>query len=147
MKKMITIEQMGSSKAPKGTTSRQVTLEEMAHIRSELERVLADIYDKGRDTVRQATSNSEQFADPADRASSEELNSIVFRLRDREHKMIRKIRQALKRMENGEYGICEDCGEHITPARLMARPVTTLCLTCKTEQEIEESLRQDRSTL
>lgn len=142
---MITIEQMRTSKGSSGTTGRQLTPEELAHIRSELEKVLSDIYDKGRDTVRQATSNSEQFADPADRASSEELNSIVFRLRDREHKMIRKIRSAIKRMDNGEYGICEDCGEYIAPARLMARPVTTLCLACKTEQEIEENLRQDNS--
>nr|WP_172961661.1 TraR/DksA family transcriptional regulator [Desulfovibrio ferrophilus] len=57
--------------------------------------------------------------------------------------MIRKIKGALSRMENGEYGICEECGEYIAPARLLARPVTSYCLTCKTEQEVEEKLRQD----
>jgi len=140
---MITIEPMRTPSGGKGNESRPLSNEEREHIRSELKRILDDIYNKGADTARQALTGSETFADPSDRASSEELNSIVFRLRDREHKMIRKIRSALKRMEDGEYGVCDECGEMIAPARLMARPVTTLCLSCKTEQEIEESLRQD----
>lgn len=140
---MITIEPLRRRRRPEDHEARPLTAEEREHIRAELKRVLDDIYAKGADTVRRANSGSESFADPSDRASSEELNSIVFRLRDREHKMIRKIKSALKRMDDGEYGVCDECGELIAPARLMARPVTALCLACKTEQEIEESLRQD----
>ncbi|BBD08096.1 TraR/DksA family transcriptional regulator [Desulfovibrio ferrophilus] len=140
---MITIDQVRHFKFPKGAEVRPLKPEELVHINKELKRVLSEIYSKGKLTAQYAPSGSEQFADPADRASSEEVNSVVFRLRDREHKMIRKIKGALSRMENGEYGICEECGEYIAPARLLARPVTSYCLTCKTEQEVEEKLRQD----
>jgi DnaK suppressor protein len=67
----------------------------------------------------------------------------MLRLRDRDRKLVKKIREALSRIEDGTFGICEMCGEEIAIARLKARPVTTLCIECKSRQEEEERLRGD----
>ena len=80
----------------------------------------------------------ENFPDPADRASMESNSNSMLRIRDRERKLIFKIQEALQRLEEGEYGICEECGEEIGIERLKARPVTTLCISCKSSQEIAE---------
>ena len=78
------------------------------------------------------------FPDPTDRASMESNRNSMLRIRDRERKLIFKIQEALQRLENGEYGICEECGEDIAIDRLKARPVTTLCIDCKSIQEVAE---------
>ena len=78
------------------------------------------------------------FPDPTDRASMESNRNSILRIRDRERKLIFKIQEALQRLNDGEYGICEGCGEEIGIERLKARPVTTLCIACKSRQEIEE---------
>ena len=75
------------------------------------------------------------LADPLDRATVESDRSRTLRIRDRESMLIKKIRQSLADIENGEYGICEDCGEDISIERLKARPVTSLCIGCKTKRE------------
>jgi DnaK suppressor protein len=80
----------------------------------------------------------ENFPDPTDRASMESNRNSILRIRDRERKLIFKIQEALQRLNNGEYGICEECGENIGIERLKARPVTTLCIECKSNQEIQE---------
>ena len=80
----------------------------------------------------------ENFPDPTDRASLESNRNSVLRIRDRERKLIFKIEEALKRLDEGEFGICEECGEEIGIERLKARPVTTLCIECKSSQEVEE---------
>jgi DnaK suppressor protein len=80
----------------------------------------------------------ENFPDPTDRASMESNRNSVLRIRDRERKLIFKIQEALLRLDEGAYGICEQCGEEISIERLKARPVTTLCISCKSDQEIEE---------
>lgn len=80
----------------------------------------------------------ENFPDPSDRASLESSRNSILRIRDRERKLIFKIQEALQRLEAGEFGICEECGEQIGIERLKARPVTTLCIECKASQEIEE---------
>ena len=77
------------------------------------------------------------FPDPTDRASMESNRNSVLRIRDRERKLIFKIQEALARLEAGEFGICEKCGEEIGIERLKARPVTTLLIECKSTQEIE----------
>ncbi len=106
-----------------------------------LRAMLDDIDAKGRATAAEETAAEERMADVVDMAAAESNRSMTLRLRDREHKMIRKIHEALRRLEDGTYGICEDCGEPIAPARLAARPVTTLCAECKAEREADESLR------
>jgi RNA polymerase-binding transcription factor len=79
-----------------------------------------------------------EIADENDLASSEYLLSFELRLRDREKFLLRKIDSALKRIEDDEFGECESCGEEINIARLKARPVTTMCIRCKEEQERKE---------
>jgi DnaK suppressor protein len=84
----------------------------------------------------------ENFPDPADRASMESSRNSILRIRDRERKLIFKIQEALQRLDDGEYGICEECGENIGIDRLKARPVTTLCIQCKSDQEVQERKRK-----
>jgi len=114
---------------------------DLAQVERTLRGMLDEIDAKGRATAAEETAADDRFADVVDLAQAESNRSMVLRLRDREHKMIRKIHQALRRLEDGTYGICEDCGEPIAPARLLARPVTTLCADCKAEREAEEALR------
>ena len=84
----------------------------------------------------------ENYADLGDQASAESDRNLLLRLRGREQKLLKKIDEALKRIEDGTFGICEVCGEKIGVKRLQARPVTTLCIDCKTVQEEEEKLRK-----
>ncbi|MCA1744096.1 MAG: RNA polymerase-binding protein DksA [Desulfonatronovibrio sp.] len=100
-----------------------------------------EIQQKGENTIEDMTEEREMFADPADRASAESDRSFILRLRDRDRKLIQKIEQALQRIEEGNFGFCDDCGEDISVPRLKARPVTTLCIKCKSKQEQEEALQ------
>lgn len=86
----------------------------------------------------ESMDEDENFPDPTDRASMESNRNSMLRIRDRERKLIFKIQEALQRLDQGEYGICEECGEAIGIERLKARPVTTLCIDCKSNQEIAE---------
>jgi DnaK suppressor protein len=89
-------------------------------------------------TVDGMGENREQFPDPTDRASLEGNRNLMLRIRDRERKLITKIDEALGRIEDGTYGKCEECGQDIGIERLRARPVTTLCIDCKSLQEAQE---------
>src|SRR5215813_5322627 len=80
----------------------------------------------------------EQFPDPTDRALLEGNRNLTLRIRDRERKLISKIDEALGRIDDGTYGVCEECGQDIGVERLKARPVTTLCIDCKSLQEAQE---------
>ncbi|MES4784528.1 MAG: hypothetical protein C4294_00360 [Nitrospiraceae bacterium] len=68
--------------------------------------------------------------------------NFELRLKEREQKLLKKIDEALERLAANTYGICESCGQEIPYKRLKARPVTTLCIECKTQQELEEKIRQ-----
>jgi DnaK suppressor protein len=92
----------------------------------------------GRTVSGMTTDAKENFPDPTDRAALESDRNFMLRIRDRERKLIGKIRQALGRIEDGSFGTCESCGEDISEERLKARPVTTLCIECKTKQEAQE---------
>src|SRR5512139_51600 len=89
-------------------------------------------------TVGGMTTIKENFPDPTDRASLESDRNAVLRIRDRERKLIAKIDDALNRISDGSYGLCEACGGPIGMERLKARPVTTLCIGCKSDQEAQE---------
>ena len=91
-------------------------------------------------TVSEMTAENVNFPDPTDRATQESDRSFELRIRDRERKLINKIKEALERIAQGEFGICELCGEGISEGRLKARPVTTLCIDCKIEEERKEKL-------
>ena len=80
----------------------------------------------------------ESFPDPTDRASLEGERNLMLRIRDRERKLITKIDEAIGRISDGSYGKCEQCDGPIGIERLKARPVTTLCIDCKSLQEAEE---------
>ena len=77
-------------------------------------------------------------SDPLDRASVDINQNFLLRIRDRESRLIIKIKMALSRIEDGSYGTCESCGEDIAIERLMARPVATYCISCKRALEIAE---------
>jgi DnaK suppressor protein len=78
------------------------------------------------------------FPDPNDRATQESEFSLELRTRDRERKLIKKIDESLKEIESGDYGFCESCGIEIGIRRLEARPTASLCIDCKTLDEIRE---------
>ena len=102
---------------------------------------LKELLSHADDTVTGMTTPKENFADPTDRASHESDRSFELRIRDREHKLIKKIKKAIVRIENVTFGICEGCGEDISIQRLKARPVTTQCIDCKTrEEDMEKGL-------
>lgn len=86
------------------------------------------------------------FPDPTDRASLESDRNFLLRIKDRERKLILKVKEALDRIDGGSFGICESCGKSISEKRLMARPVTTLCIECKTELEDQERKERLRGT-
>ncbi|MBA4368511.1 MAG: RNA polymerase-binding protein DksA [Desulfobacterium sp.] len=99
---------------------------------------LEDLLHQADDTVSGMTDQKENFPDPTDRASHESNRNFMLRIRDREHKLIKKIRSALERIENKTFGICEQCEEEISIERLKARPVTTQCIDCKSKEEALE---------
>jgi len=89
-------------------------------------------------TVSGMNDSKDNFPEPADRAALESERNATLRIRDRERKLLSKIDEALDRIGEGTYGVCEECGEAIGVDRLKARPVTTLCIDCKADQEAEE---------
>ncbi len=99
---------------------------------------LEELLSQADNTVSGMTAQKENFPDPTDRASLEADRNFMLRIRDREHKLIKKIKKALDRIENGTFGICDACGEDISIKRLKARPVTTQCIDCKTKEEAQE---------
>ena len=112
--------------------------EKLNYFREMLSERFQEILAEAEKTVSGMTTTNESFPDPTDRASLESDRNFMLRIRDREHKLIKKIKKALARVENGTFGICESCGEEISHARLKARPVTTQCIDCKTKEEALE---------
>jgi len=112
----------------------------MEHFRNILQEELRTLLDEAGKTVSEMTADNVNFPDPTDRATQESDRNFELRIRDRERKLINKIKEAMQRIDDGEFGICEACGEDISEARLKARPVTTLCIDCKMEEERKEKL-------
>ncbi len=96
---------------------------------------MEELLDHADDIVEGLLDSRENLADPLDRASAESDRTWTLRIRDRESMLIEKIRNSLEAIESEGYGICEDCGEEISIERLKARPVTSLCIRCKTKRE------------
>lgn len=114
--------------------------EQLEYFKDHLTEKLKDLLLQADDAVTNMLQADETPPDPLDRALLESEQSFSLRIRDRESKLIKKIRGALERIENGEYGICEICEEDIALARLKARPVTTKCIDCKTREEALEKV-------
>lgn len=112
---------------------------EHEHYRSVLEGQLAELVGHGEKAVHEMVGEpGDEIPDPNDRATVEEGRNWSLRLRDRDRKLIGKIQDALARLETGTFGLCSTCGRPIAAARLRARPVTDLCIDCKTEAERAE---------
>jgi DnaK suppressor protein len=112
-----------------------------------LTQMLNESLGKAHDTLADISDLRDKFPDAVDQASLSFDMGFTLRIRDREAKLIGKITEALERMEEGRFGICEECGDEIPLKRLMARPVTTLCIECKRAQEADERIRQLNSQL
>jgi DnaK suppressor protein len=108
------------------------------HFRSILNRWKADLSEDIDRTVHTMQDEVTMFADPNDRASQESDMTLELRNRDRERKLIKKIDETLGKIGADEYGYCESCGVEIGLKRLEARPTATLCIDCKTLDEIRE---------
>lgn len=109
-----------------------------AHFSKMLTSLKQELMEDIERTVHAMQDEPTVFADPNDRASQETDMALELRNRDRERKLIRKIDEALSRIAEGEYGYCDSCGVEIGLKRLEARPTATLCIDCKTLEEIRE---------
>ena len=109
-----------------------------AHFTSILNKWKLELMQEVDRTVHHMQDEAANFPDPADRASQEEEFSLELRARDRERKLIKKIDETLGRIESGDYGFCDKCGVEIGIKRLEARPTATLCIDCKTLEELKE---------
>lgn len=114
--------------------------ETLAEFKNLLNQQLESLLQEAGKTVSEMTEEKTNFPDPTDRASLESDRNFELRIRDRERKLINKIREAMARIDDGTFGLCESCEEPIGVERLRARPVTTLCIDCKTEQERKEKI-------
>ncbi len=111
---------------------------QLAHFRAMLESIRREMMEDIDRTVHAMQDEATAFADPNDRASQESDMALELRNRDRERRLIKKINETLARIEAGDYGYCDTCGVEIGLKRLEARPTATLCIDCKTLDEIRE---------
>ncbi len=111
---------------------------QLEHFEKILRNWKADLMQEVDRTVHHMQDDAANFPDPNDRATQESEFSLELRTRDRERKLIKKIDEALKEIEAGDYGYCESCGVEIGIRRLEARPTATLCIDCKTLDELRE---------
>ena len=122
--------------------SDTLTDQEKEYFRNKLNEKLSTLAAETDVSVSEMKEQRIDFPDPSDRASFEFERNTELRMRDRERKLIKKIKKALKRIDDEEYNVCEECGELIRKQRLNARPMTTLCISCKEAEEQEEHLRE-----
>jgi DnaK suppressor protein len=120
----------------------QMEKERLESFRELLNERLKAILGEAEKTVKGMTNDRDSFPDPTDRANLETDRNFLLRIRDRERKLIGKIKEALARIDDGTFGICEECGDDISEERLKARPMTTLCIDCKTKAEEEEKQKE-----
>lgn len=111
---------------------------QVEHFRRILQNWKAELMQEVDRTVHHMQDEAANFPDPNDRATQESEFSLELRTRDRERKLIKKIEEALKNLERGDYGYCETCGVEIGLRRLEARPTATQCIDCKTLDELRE---------
>ena len=102
-----------------------------------------ELVEESRETISHLQQEVRDVGDEAERATRETENSLELRTRDRYRKLIKKIDQALLRVEEGEYGYCEETGEEIGLARLEARPIATLCLDAQERWELRQKQMGD----
>ena len=111
---------------------------QLQKFKDQLEDMKSKIMTDVEQTLSEMTSQSGNIPDPNDRATIESDRNFELRIRDRERKLMNKVEEALVRIDDGEYGVCDSCGEDISIKRLEARPVAKFCIDCKTKQEQRE---------
>jgi DnaK suppressor protein len=120
--------------------------EKLLYFKGLLEGMLHDLLvEAGKTCSDMRQDRNGDFPDPTDRATLESNRNFLLRIKDRERNLIMKVKEALDRIDHGAFGICESCGRPISEKRLMARPVTTLCIECKTEGENQRGTKYKRS--
>lgn len=115
-----------------------MSAEQLAYFRKILEGLRIGLGQEIDRAVHTMQEEATVFADPNDRASQESDMTLELRNRDRERKLIKKIDETLAKIDAGEYGYCDNCGIEIGLKRLEARPTASLCIDCKTLEEIKE---------
>lgn len=127
----------------KGSTALKKAEGKYEEIRKDLEKQKAALLAEAGMVIGGNISQDKlNFPDMTDQAAAEADNNFTLRLKEREQKLLKKIDEALDRIADGTFGICDGCGEEIGYKRLLARPVTTYCIDCKTKQEEDEKLRE-----
>ena len=116
---------------------------QMEYFRRKLLAWKADLMDDSKHTIEGLQDGTRNIPDIADRASEETDRALELRTRDRQRKLVAKIEQALRRIDQGEYGYCEDTGEPISLKRLDARPIATLSLEAQERHERREKVHRD----
>ena len=111
---------------------------DLDYFKNLLTRWLDELLDRLSNTVVGLLDTEDHLSDPLDRAVLDTERSYTLRIRGRESVLIKKIRASLEDIEDGVYGICDDCGRYISIARLKARPVARRCIKCKTKEEQQE---------
>ena len=111
---------------------------DLQEFRELLVKMREDLLNESDDTVHEMREGNSLYPDPIDRASMETEHINLLRIRDRERKLLSKVDEALDRMDQGSFGLCEECGEEIDLERLKIRPVTTFCIRCKETLEAQE---------
>jgi DnaK suppressor protein len=109
-----------------------------AHFKVILEQLKAELSQEIERTVHTMQDEATIFADPSDRATQESDMALELRNRDRERKLIKKINETIQKIDMDEYGYCSSCGAEIGLKRLEARPTASLCIDCKTIEEVRE---------
>ena len=134
-------------KLPKGYTptakEEYMSPRQVEYFRQKLMNWRAELVEESRETMDNLREEVRDVGDEAERATRETENSLELRTRDRYRKLIKKIDQALMRIEEGEYGYCEETGEDIGLARLEARPIATLCLDAQERWELRQKQMGD----
>ena len=136
-KKLLTEQELLAMSEDEYMNDRQLAF--FRHRLEEMEKELRDNADQTTEHLRETTV----VPDPADRATIEEEHALELRTRDRERKLLKKVQAAIQRIDNGEYGWCEETGEPIGVARLLARPTATLSLEAQMRREIRQKMYGD----
>lgn len=131
-----TLKRFESYKAKKG--EEYMNKDQLGHFRKMLDAWKAELSQDIDSTLHSMQDEQTVFADPNDRATQESDMALELRNRDRERKLIKKINETIAKIEGGDYGYCDACGVEIGLDRLQARPTASLCIDCKTLEEIRE---------
>ncbi len=141
--KTLSIEQLTDQDVLAMPDGEYMNDQQLAFFRLKLQRLKADMLANAGETTEHLREDTVVVPDPADRATIEEEHALELRTRDRERKLLKKIEQAIARIDSGDYGYCEETGEPIGVGRLMARPTASLSLEAQQRRELKQKMFGD----